>query len=169
MTIKYIFLLLYLFTAVLEDFRSCKIPNRWILIGLVAGVLSLLEEDRGACPDYIMGCVFPFILLFFFYCIRVLGAGDIKVFMICGLFLGTDAIVHVIVWAFFFGGIYAVIRLIRTKSFRKRFLCFFAYAKQVARTGRIGRYVEEGWEKESVLHFSLCIFLGCLPVIGGML
>lgn len=169
MNMKQLFLLLYLFTAVLEDFRSCKIPNRWILFGLGIGTLALLEEREALYLDYVIGCILPLILLFLLYCIRVLGAGDIKLLMVCGLFLGKDAVLQVIAGSFLFGGIYAFVRLIRTKSFRQRFGYLLCYVKRVAAGGRIEEYVEGDWEKESVLHFSLCILLGCLPVIGGMI
>lgn len=168
MHIKEVFLLLYLFTAVLEDFHSYKIPNWWLLFGFSIGLLSLLEE-RENLYYYITGCFLPFFLFILLYAIRVLGAGDIKLFMVTGLFLGRREILHVIAWAFLFGGIYALIELVRKKCFRRRFAYLFSYIKRVAVNGKPEAYVTDGWEDEMVLHFSLCIFLGCLPVIGGIL
>lgn len=168
MSIKQIFLLLYLFTAVLEDFRSRRIPNWWVVFGLGIGILSIFEGNISPY-SYVIGCFLPFFLLFFLYCIRVLGAGDIKLFMVTGLFLGGKEILHVMLWSFLFGGIYALICLIRRKSFRQRFMYLFHYVKRVAVNGRMEAYVEGAWNEEIVLHFSLCILLGCLPVIGGAL
>lgn len=167
--IKELFLLLYLFTAVLEDFRSCKIPNWWILFGFSVGLLSLLEKDVQLHLYYITGWFLPFFLLILFYMIRVLGAGDIKLLMVVGLFLGRREILQVIAWSFFFGGIYALIKLIRGKCFRQRFTYFFSYLRRVAVKGKAESYVTGDWTEEMVVHFSLCIFLGCLPVIGGVL
>lgn len=170
MYIREIFLLLFLFTAVLEDFRSRKIPNWWILFGFSVGMLSLLEEKTNSSyVYYVTGCLLPFFLLFLFYGIRVLGAGDIKLFMVVGLFLGRKEIFYVILWSFLFGGIYAIIKLFREKCFRKRFAYFFSYLKRVVVNGRLETYVIGDWKEEMVLHFSLCILLGCLPVIGGVL
>lgn len=168
MHIKETFLLFYLFTAVLQDFRNRKIPNGWILFGVGIGLLSLLEEKISPYY-YISACFLPFFLLILLYKIRVLGAGDIKLFMVAGLFLGRKEILQVIVWAFLFGGIYALIQLFRKKCFRRRFTYLFSYIKRVAVNGKIEAYVTENWEEEMVLHFSLCVFLGCLPIIGGVI
>lgn len=169
MHIKQIFLFLYLFTAVLEDFRNRRIPNWWIVFGIGIGLFSLLGERTNPYLYYVIGCLIPFFLLIILYIIRVLGAGDIKLFMIVGLFLGKIEILHVIAWSFLFGGIYAVIKLIRRKSFRQRFTYLLSYVKRAAVSGKLEDYVTGSWDEEIVLHFSLCILLGCLPVIGGVL
>lgn len=167
--IKEIFLLCYLFTAVLEDFRSHKIPNWWILFGFSIGLLSLLEKRTNPYYYYISGCIIPFFLLILLYSIRVLGAGDIKLFMVAGLFLGRKEILQVIAWSFLFGGIYAFISLLRKRCFRQRFSYLFSYVKRIAVNGKIEAYVTDGWKEEMVLHFSLCILLGYLPVLGGVI
>ena len=169
MHIKQIFLLLYLFTAVLEDFHSRKIPNWWIVFGFGIGLFSLLGERTNPYLYYVIGCLIPFFLLILLYVIRVLGAGDIKLFMVVGLFLGRAEILRVMAWSFLFGGIYAFINLIRRKSFRQRFTYLFSYVKRVAVNGKIEDYVTGRWDEEIVLHFSLCILLGCLAVVGGVL
>ena len=169
MHIKQIFLFLYLFTAVLEDFHSRRIPNWWIVVGLGAGALSLLEDRAYPYHYYVIGCLIPFFLLILLYGIRVLGAGDIKLFMVTGLFMGSIEILQVIAWSFLFGGIYAFIRMVRRKNFRQRFAYLFSYVKRVAISGKAEDYVAGSWEEEIVLHFSLCILLGCLPVMGGVM
>ena len=167
MHMKHIFLFLYLFTAVLKDFCSRKIPNWWIVFGLSVGALFLLKEVSNPYHYYIIGCLIPFFLLILLYGIRVLGAGDIKLFMVIGLFLGKVEILHVIAWSFLFGGIYALIKMIRRNNFRQRFTYLFSYVKRVAVNGKAEAYVTGSWEEEGTLHFSFCILLGCLPVIGG--
>jgi prepilin peptidase CpaA len=169
MGIKEIFLLLYLFTAVLEDFRSDRIPNWWILFGLGMGVLSMAGEGRAAYADYIAGCIIPFVLLIVLYALRVLGAGDVKLFMVTGLFLGRKEILWVMVWSFVFGGIYAFIKLIRGRCFRQRFSYLFHYVKRIAINGKPEAYVQEKATEEMLLHFSLCILLGSFFMIGGSL
>ncbi len=168
MHIKEFFLLLYLFTAVLEDFRCRKVPNWWILFGFSIGLVSLLEE-KNPYYYYITGCLLPFFLLMVLYIIRILGAGDIKLFMVVGLFLGRKEILYVIGWSFLFGGIYALMKLFREKSFRQRFIYLFSYLKRITANGKVEAYITGDWKEETVLHFSLCILLGCLPVIGGVL
>ena len=169
MHIKQIFLFLYLFTAVLEDFHSRKIPNWWIVFGFSMGMLFLFGENANQYHYYAVGCLIPFFLLIVLYGIRVLGAGDIKLFMVVGLFLGGIEILYVIAWSFLVGGIYALFRMIRRKSLRQRLIYLFSYVKRTAVSGKVETYVTGSWNEETVLHFSLCILLGCLPAIGGVI
>ncbi len=169
MGIKQIFLIFYLFTAVLEDFHSRRIPNWWIVFGLGIGVLSVFVEEKNSYLYYAAGCLLPFFLLFLFYCVKVIGAGDIKLFMVTGLFLGVKEVLYVMLCSFLIGGVYALICLIRRKSFKRRFTYLFHYVKRVVKSGRPEAYVEGAWNREMVLYFSPCILLGCLPVIGGVL
>ncbi len=167
--VKGLFLLLYLFLAALGDFHKRKIPNWWILFGLSIGFLFLLEEGKEAVLNGIIGMCLPYALLFLLYSFRVLGAGDVKLLMVVGLFLGRWGILKGICGAFFFGGIFALCKLIKTKGFKKRFRYLGEYVKRLVRTGKVEAYIKGDWEEDSVIHFSLCIFFGCLPVIGGFL
>lgn len=167
--IKHLFLFLYLFIAVLEDFRKSKISNWWVLFGIIVGFLFLLAEgEEKTLLNGIVGMGIPFVFLFLPYLLRVLGAGDVKLFMVAGLFLGQEGIIKAFVSAFLTGGIYAGYKLIRTKGFKSRFLYLGQYVKRIRITGKLEEYVKGPWERKAVIHFSLCIFLGCLlPVIQG--
>lgn len=167
--IKHLFLFLYLFIAVLEDFRKSKISNWWVLFGIIVGFLFFLAEgEKEVLINGIAGMSIPFVLLFLLYLLRVLGAGDVKLFMVAGLFLGKEGIIEALVGAFLAGGIYAGCKLIKTKGFKSRFLYLGQYVKRILVTGKPEEYVKGPWERKAVIHFSLCIFLGCLlPVIQG--
>lgn len=158
---------MYLFTAVLEDYQNRKVPNWWIVFGIGIGILAFLEE--GELLPYLVGFIIPFILLFGLYCIRVIGAGDIKLLMVTGLFMGGKEILTIILLSFVFGGVYSFIKLLKTKSLRRRFRYLTDYIIGIFRKRELAMYVEGDWEEEMVLNFSFCIFLGALPVIGGML
>ncbi len=168
--VKYLFLCLYLFLAVLEDFRNRKISNWQILFGLGIGFLFLLKEGgRENVADGLIGMCLPFVLLFLLYAFRTLGAGDVKLFMVAGLFLGKSGVLKGMCWAFLFGGILALCKMIKTKGVKTRFQYLGNYVKYMFKTRSMEVYVKGAWKQDMVIHFSLCIWLGCLPVIGGVL
>ena len=73
--------------AVIVDLRTSKIPNAIIVLGYVTGFLY-----QGICHGYygimqgVLGALFPLIVLFPVFVIRGLGAGDLKLLSLAGIF-----------------------------------------------------------------------------------
>ncbi len=164
----YTFLLVYLLAAVVMDFKTRKIYNWWILLGSVMGFLfSFLAGGlKGVCVSLI-GMGIPIILIGLFT-FGALGAGDIKLFMVVGIFLYYDDLVKMMVVAFILGGCAAFYKLLKTKGFRRRFGYFFHYVKRSLITGRVTPYKRKPWREEEIIHFSLYIFLATGLVLGGI-
>ena len=82
-------LTIFLSAAVLLDFRFDKIPNPLIITGIFTGFL-INGSFRGAhgLADALAGGLLPFLLLFLLHILSMIGAGDIKLFMVAGAFLG---------------------------------------------------------------------------------
>lgn len=95
----------FLFMAVESDVRSLRIPN-WLNLaglliafahaGLLSGWVGIGEAALGA------GCAFA--LLFPFFAIRALGAGDVKALMVLGAALGAVALPALLWWSVLCGG-----------------------------------------------------------------
>lgn len=163
-----IFLLLYLFTGVIMDFATRKISNGWILFGLAVGfICSFLEGGITGVALSILGMCISLLLLVLFV-FRALGAGDIKLFMVIGVFLLKDELLKIMVVSFLLGGVGALWKLIRTGGFKKRFSYLWNYVLQVAVTGKMVAYKKNVWEDDAVIHFSLYIFLAVALVLGGV-
>jgi prepilin peptidase CpaA len=110
---KYVLLLIVTLATVL-DIKTRKIPN-WLtinglLLGLLINIYLLgfklgLFYGLGGVALALLVCIIPFAL-------RVLGAGDVKLLMLIGAFLGYYAILWVLIFTALSGGLMAVIFLV---------------------------------------------------------
>ena len=138
-------LLLHLMAAVVTDFRRMKISNRLIASGLIWGfVLRFIGEGSTGIVHFLVNISIPVILLFLFFQLRVLGAGDIKLFSVVGGFVTTDRLLLVIAAAFLAGGVIGAVKLLYLK----------------ATTGSFGK-------GRTLIHFSLAVLIGYCIVVWG--
>ena len=110
-----------LFTAVSAwmDLKWWKVKNYWILIDLAGGVLyCFFSGDPPGLADRLAGFFLPLIFLGGFYLIRKIGAGDIKVFMTAGLWLGSEKIMKFVLFALLAGTAYFVTLLIGKRELK---------------------------------------------------
>ena len=104
----------YLAAAAFFDQRTGKVPNRLIVAGLaLGGARVFLPAPGGALLSLrsaAAGIALPFFLLFPFFCLRLMGAGDIKLLMAAGACGGPDVVLRCMLIAFAAAGLYGVIR-----------------------------------------------------------
>lgn len=108
--------------AVLTDMTRAKISNRLIIAGLLCGLMFRVSgEGAAGLLVYLFHISIPVILLYLFFQMRALGAGDIKLFSVTGAFLTTEQLLTVMVTAFFAGAVQGICRLMyeRIKKDRK--------------------------------------------------
>jgi prepilin peptidase CpaA len=100
--------------ATWHDVRSHRIPNLLILVGLVTGILSgaWLNGFAGVIHAMAGGLVGLFTLLPL-YLLRTLGAGDVKLMAVVGLYLGPVDVLMVILGTFLAGGVMALVLAMR--------------------------------------------------------
>ena len=90
-------LIAYLGVAVSFDLKDRRIPNVLIAAGLIAGLLYSMTVRGQESIGFVLGnMLFPILLLYFLFLIHVLGAGDIKLFVVMSLFSDTK---HLLVLA----------------------------------------------------------------------
>lgn len=95
-------------TAVWCDIRTGRIPNRLLAVGLVAGLLlSGLPQGMG-WGSASLGLLAGLAAFMPFYGLRVLGAGDVKLLAIVGLFVGYPGIWMVALFSAMAGGVMAL-------------------------------------------------------------
>lgn len=128
-----IMLVVYLSVAAGMDFMWRKVKNEWIIYGLISAIVvsyidSGLFGDGGLqlgmnYPGLILsllGVVIPTPLLILFY-LRFLGAGDIKLLMVIGCFIGAKLLIKLIPIMLISAGFLAVfLLLINYKTFLKQ-------------------------------------------------
>lgn len=104
-----------LLTAVYYDIRTYRIPNKLILIGIAIGSLcAFLPYKVGGIgiTNSLSGFAVGLIILLPLYLARAMGAGDIKLMAMIGIFVGPLPILLIALYTAIAGGILAVIVLL---------------------------------------------------------
>ncbi len=105
-----------LLVAVYYDIRSFRIPNKLILAGLSTGLLFnvILPHETGGLSfqSALAGFGVGLILFLPLYLIRAMGAGDIKLMGMIGIFVGPLPILLIALYTAIAGGILAIIVLL---------------------------------------------------------
>nr|WP_279231876.1 prepilin peptidase [Clostridium sp. HBUAS56010] len=152
------------------DVREHRIPNWWVLFGVLnGGFLQILKAGTGTAGFSLLEPLFMFLLrmfvvtaaLFFLFLFRMIGAGDIKMAaLICG-YLGFSAGAWAIGAGFLIGAFWSLIKMAGGHRFRYRFSCLHTYIRYVIQTGKITAYYRperDGYK--DVIPLGLCLFLG---------
>ncbi len=164
------FLCCLLFCACFYDYRHRKIPN-WLNIWIAGhGFLYCLLTQGGTQTLYALArAVLLMALLYPVFCIGALGAGDIKLFGGCALFLPSSGILYFLFYALLAAAGLSVLKILATKSARSRLAHLLSYGRQLALTGRLQPYVTDLEEQQKA---SIClagpIFISMLFYLGGV-
>ncbi|WP_251368733.1 prepilin peptidase [Polynucleobacter sp. MWH-Braz-FAM2G] len=112
----YLSLVSLLVVASWFDIRSRRIPNQLILLGILLGVMqNALGGSPGRFSFGFYGFLIGFGLMLLPYIFGWLGAGDVKLFAVVGLFLGPDNILDAAVYTAICGGVLAMLYIVITK------------------------------------------------------
>jgi prepilin peptidase CpaA len=103
-----IVLMTFLVAAAWRDVRSNRIPNALVVTGAVVGVAFSLVPGGIGMREMAEGFAIGFVLLLPFYALGVMGAGDVKLMAMTGIFLGVKATLLAGVTTLAAGGIFAI-------------------------------------------------------------
>ena len=117
----YLSVLLVLMAAFF-DLRYKKIPN-WITFPFILTGISVSWFFYGSSglKFSLFGLITGFFLLFFFYLLGGMGAGDVKLLTAVGSLLGPRLVFYAFMWTALAGGILAVGLIFYKKAFRQTF------------------------------------------------
>lgn len=123
--------------AAYYDIRKRKIPNRLIMAGWLFGVIFCFRQ--GGCYQLLSGFGIAAAVLaagFPLFCMRMIGAGDIKLFSVIGFMQEWHDLGRIFMVFLMLAGAAALWKLIRKRLVAERFLYFFRYlAGWAYRTG----------------------------------
>ena len=98
------------------DIKARIVPNQLILVGLIAGILmNAWVSTPGRFSFGLYGLLIGFGVMVVPYALNWLGAGDVKLFAVVGLFLGSEKIIDAAILTAFCGGLLALYYLIKMK------------------------------------------------------
>ncbi len=160
--IKYIEASILLLTALISDIKFYKIKNKITMIFVSAGLLTGFgfQRSKGVLNSF-LGIVVPFILLFALYAIRMLGAGDIKLFCALGAIFGGKCIIDIMAYSFIAGGIISLVLMVTRRNAKNRFMHFCNYFKMIFLLQSFRPYTEfEEKTDKGKVRFAYAVFIG---------
>ena len=102
-------LLVLIFTAMVFDIRSHRIPNFLVLAGLCVGLALHTFSTGGSGIGYALtGLAVGFGLFIPLYMFRAMGAGDVKLMAMVGAFLGPASTLGAVLTTLLAGGLLAI-------------------------------------------------------------
>lgn len=153
--------------AILWDFYTRRIPNLLTVTGLLAGMAW--QWSANGPPGiivFLLGSLLPILLLAPLHYFRMIGAGDLKYFMVTGGFLGLSQNLKCICVSFLIAAVISLMAVIKYRILVKRLHLFIQYIRDYISTGIWKPYIAEA-PNQAYLHMSLPIFLGSMLVTGG--
>lgn len=127
-----IVLSIYVCIMAVFDLVSFRIPNAALVLGAVlATFYRLWMAGAGCVPDLLAGAVIPFLLCFLLYALSMMGAGDVKLLMVIGIYAGAAQISAVMLDALLIAAVFAVIRLIMYRITAYRACHFMFYIRNM--------------------------------------
>lgn len=165
----FICLLLMLILAVITDLKDRKIPNKLVLIGLIASlVLQSHTLQVAGSLNWLAGVVVAFACFIPLYLLRAMAAGDVKLMMAVGGFLGYPLILSAVTYSYLAGGAIAICYVLMMGRFRQLIQNLYALFidKLIKTTSGVNVYDEQE-VKPSVgrMPFALAIALGTFITI----
>ncbi|MGX8703339.1 MAG: A24 family peptidase [Lachnospiraceae bacterium] len=151
-------------TAAFFDLRTEKIPNWLTFSGFLAGIgLSCLLFPDGFIQGFLgslLGAGLPFLLLFLPFCLRMIGAGDVKLLMALGAFAGWPGILHLLLGTLICGSAFSAGIMAGRTGFRPRVFYFLQYMRCLF-SGIVEPYRQEE-TKSANMHFAVPVLFGTI-------
>lgn len=153
--------------ATIKDVKMYQVPNTIIAIGLISGLISnLIDYGMEGITVWCFGVMTPLILLIMFFALRMIGAGDVKLFMVIGGFIGSILVLKSIFIALILGAIMSVIKLYKSYNFYIRINYLKEYLFNIIKTKKFEEYYnlkKDGYQ--SVIPFTVAITGGVFLTI----
>ncbi len=163
MLARYIVLGLLIVIAVAGDIRSYRVYNLPVAIGVVAGlVLNFTLIGFEGLAGSLLAAALPAILLFVLFALRMLGAGDIKLFCAIGAIMGVQFVLYTMAFSFLAGGVMALGIMLVRGNIKQRLKHIATYLEICFLTHSFMPYTDFGDKGDGAkFHFSLAIAAGC--------
>ncbi|MBR3771007.1 MAG: prepilin peptidase [Clostridium sp.] len=123
----YIYVLIILTIAAIQDYRCSKVSNVLIYLGYIISFTYQCIMNNRCLLTWLSGIVVPVILLFLLFYLKMLGAADIKLISMIGGFYGWRFSLYVFALAMLYGAVWSVYKLYRYRNFKERLAILIQY------------------------------------------
>ena len=118
--LTWLLLILLLSTAIFTDLQKRRIPNLLILLGLVSSLVFQMFLPQGlGFMNWGIGVLIGFICFSPLYFLRAMAAGDVKLMMVVGGFVGFPIIITAALYSYAAGGILALVIVLGKGQFKQ--------------------------------------------------
>lgn len=163
-TSSYILLYAFVLAAVVSDFIRMKISNRLIAAGFMVSLFfRILQSGWSGFVPFLWNITFPVVVLFLFYLLGMIGAGDIKLFSLIGGFINFTELAECIAASFVLGAVWSLAKLVYDGNFRERLYAGGVYLFSLF-LGGDKKYEWKKGKQGNLIHFSLAILAGLIFV-----
>ena len=153
-------LLVILVAAVVQDFMYMKISNRLILMGILFSLaFGFMTGGLRQVLYVLVNISFPVFVLYLFYLLGVIGAGDIKLFSIIGGFTNFKLLTGCM-----FYSVIAVGKMLYNRNLRISVFKAGIFFRSIPREGLVS-YHREWAERRNLMHFSVPILIGYMVAV----
>lgn len=169
-----LFMFTFLGGSALSDYRTGKIPNRWLMFGTIC--LMTLRWIRGPSIQpaiwitefllFLFCTSATIIVLFPLFLFCMVGAGDIKLMAMIIGFLGVHRGAKVLFYGLAVSAVWSFLIMIHKNILKKRITYFFTYWKQSIHMGCIVPYYDAKKDQTEAsirlapfMWYGFCIFL----------
>lgn len=159
----------FLAVACVYDHCRRRIPNFLIIMMAAAGVaLRCRETGFEGVLLFLAGALPVMALLYPFFRIGTLGAGDVKLFGITAGFLPFRKIFLFSFVSLLIAAIFSLFMLLRKKCIRERFAVLLAYVREVAGNGSFCLYPLPKEGETAAIPLAGPVTLSVLLFLGGV-
>ena len=153
-------LLTFLGIGAWMDIVHQRISNVFIAFGfgLAAFYQIFLKHDRMCIP----GMLLPLLILGILFVFHALGAGDIKLLMVSGMFLGPEAVFQCIMISILVAAVLSMYKLLRHRILVVRLQYFVTYFRDFLQTGECKPYYDKEQGQDCVIPFAVPVFIGTI-------
>jgi len=106
------------FAVSIFDIRERRVPNWLVAIGFVFGCVSfaIARDTLMVTPaQCLLGALLAFVVFIPLYAFGAMGAADVKVFTVLGLWLGVGMLIPIWLWASAAAGVHAIYAIAATR------------------------------------------------------
>ncbi len=153
--------------AAFTDWKIRKVRNSLVLPILALGLVRpIFGNGLPVFQEALMGSALP-LVLFPFFAMRMLGAGDIKLLMALGTWLGFKGCASLMIFSILTGGAMALVILLIQQNGRQRLIKLWIYLKACGLSGKLLPYQDfSRLEEGSALPFAVAVFGGLICLWG---
>lgn len=155
--------------ACYQDYRSDKIKNWLIVCGMLWGLyIQWLDYGYEGIFLFVAGILGTYIFAYPFFKLGVLGAGDVKLFMVCIGIWGIREGVQFLCCTFLTAAVFSFLKMLYYHSFIQRFRYFISYMKNAFQTERFTLYEQKDkTELTSRIHLAGPALVAFTIFLGG--